>query len=431
MNRNGRVVLAVAIALLLGALAFREGKLAWLALPFLSFLGVGLALAPTSGEIRLVAKRSCREIGKEVAASIEVVAAVRNDGARTVRVLIVDHLLSGATLVEGALSLSETLRPREEAELRYVFEAARGRFEWQKLSVKVTDPFCLFEIDARMEAAAKLIVRPSFRKSQSLPLRLQKTLSSPGSIPIRLGGSGTDFWGIREYRQGDPLKRLYWRLNARNPLRRYTKEFIQERTAEIILVLDGRQRMDVSAGGASLFEREVAAVAGLAGTLIRQGHRVGLFIMGPEPRNVFPDYGRIQLRRILDCLAEAKPQSEKTRESLRLLPTLRYARSAFMMIVSPLDGDDIVVFQRLRALGYQAILISPDTLRFAGSIIGGDPANARAIAACRVERAIALNRIRNLAFPVIDWRVDRELAPLLKETLAHLAPAHRSIGWKL
>jgi uncharacterized protein (DUF58 family) len=430
MNKSSRTIVIAVAGLILGALILRSGDLAWLALIFLSYLGLGLFLAPTREDVYLRAERSCQETERLEHTSIEVCSRVQNIGAKTIHVLLVDPPMENVKVTEGELRLRTTLHPREDAELRYVFQTFRGYFEWKHIIVKVSDPFGLFEVEARPAAEAKTLVQPSYRKWQSMPLRLQKTLPSPGSIPIRQGGGGTDFWGIREYQPGDPLKRLYWRLSARNPLRRYTKEFIQERTAEVILVLDGRQRMDFSAGGESLFEKEVATVAALAGMLIRQGQRVGLFVMGTRPLNVFPDYGRIQLRRILNCLAGADPQSEKAQDSLRFLPTLRYARSAFMVVVSPFDEDDIGAFQRLRALGYQAVLISPDTLHFARSIIAGDRLSSLARGACRLERKIGLNRIASLGFPVIDWRTERELQPLLKAALAHLAPAQRSAGWK-
>jgi len=49
-----------------------------------------------------------------------------------------------------------------------------------------------------------------------------------GSIPARLGGSGTDFFGVREYHPGDSLRSLDWRLTARHPRQFFTKEFEQE-----------------------------------------------------------------------------------------------------------------------------------------------------------------------------------------------------------
>jgi uncharacterized protein (DUF58 family) len=426
ISKRARALGLIVILLLLAALLFRNAGLAWLALPFLSYLGFALSLAPVREGISLKALRSCEETRGERGSTVEVSIALKNEGRGKIRVTVLEPLMPGMQVDEGALALGATLRPGEEAQLKYRFEARRGRFAWDAVRARISDPFGLFEIEANLKAPSELIVQPHYRKMPSIPLRLQKTLSSPGSIPMRSGGSGTDFWGIREFRQGDPLKRIYWRLNGRNPLRRYTKDFIQERTAEIVLVLDGRQRMELQVGEESLFELEVEALAALAAMLIRQGQRVGLFIIGTKGRSVIPDYGRVQLRRMLNCLAEVRPEREGAGNSLHYLPVLRYSRSAFMIVMSPFAEGDEAVFQRLRALGYEAILISPNTLDFAGQTIAGDAMTAQAQRACRIVRLLGLGRIASLSFPVIDWRIGEDLAGLLERALTARSIATRT-----
>jgi uncharacterized protein (DUF58 family) len=433
MTSRARTLGLIVIALLAGAVAFRSGTLAWIALPFMAYLGAGLVLAPAEGSVRLAASRRCATEPRAGAVAIEVTAAVRNKGSRPIGVRVCDPPMPGARLAEGRLEEIAALPPGEEAELRYVLEAARGRFRWEDVLVHVGDPLGLFESGARLPAPAGAKVHPRFRRMRSIPLRLRETLPSLGSIPMRRGGEGTDFWGIREFRQGDPLKRLYWRLFARDPMKRYAKEFILERTAEVVLVLDGRRRMElVSAGGSSLFEREVEAAASLAAMLLRQAQRVGLCVIGARPREVQPDYGRIQLRRILDCLAEAVPESELSRDSLHFLPALRYSRSAFMIFISPLARDDESAFRRLRRLGYKAVLVCPDTLHFAEALIRGEggsvPQAALRVAglaarAGAIERRIYLDAIARLSFPVVEWKVERDLAPLLDGALSRAARA--------
>jgi uncharacterized protein (DUF58 family) len=432
MTSRAKVLGLLIIALIAGALAFRSGALAWIALPFLAYLGTGLVLAPVEGGARLAASRLCVEEPGTEAVAIAMTAALRNKGGRTIGVRVSDRPMPGARLVAGSLEATATLPPGEEVELRYVLEAARGKFRWEHLRVSVGDPLGLFEVEARVPAAAQAKVHPRFRRMRSIHLRLRETLTSLGSIPIRQGGDGTDFWGIREFRQGDPLKRLYWRLFARDPMKRFAKDFIQERTAEVVIVLDGRRRMELAAGGGSLFEREVEAAASLAAMLIRQSQRVGLFVIGPRPREVQPDYGRGQLRRILDCLAEASPESEGERDSLHFLPALRYSRNAFMIFISPLARDDEPIFRRLRQLGYRAVLVSPDTLDFADELFASEefassvtPRRIAGLAmrAGRIERRIYLESIARLSFPVVEWKVERDLAPLLDEALYRAARA--------
>jgi uncharacterized protein (DUF58 family) len=408
----------IVVGLLLGAVAFREGDLAWMALPFLAYICVGVAQAPAPERLRLRALRSCRETKKDGLVSVEVVVKVLNEGDASLRLSLVDPRQKGMRIAEGSLSSRTCIRPGEEAELRYAFESSRGCFSWEDIVAVAADPFDLAPTETRIEAAARVIVQPRFGKMRPFPLRPPKTLSSPGSVPTRLGGSGTDFWGIREYQQGDPLKRLDWRMTARNPHRLYTKEYIQEKTAEIVLVLDSRAENDFVLGEESLFEREIEAVAALAEMLLRQGQRVGLIVSGRGSQAIFPDYGRIQLQRILNRLAKAGTEGEGSRNGLRDLPVQRYSRSALLVILSPLETDDESAFRRLRALGYQGMVICPDSYHFMRTIIARDRSTILALRACRIERRLRLNAIANLSFPVIDWRIDRPLAPLLRAALA-------------
>jgi uncharacterized protein (DUF58 family) len=434
MTSRARTLGLIVAALLAGALALRAGALAWLALPFMAYLWAGLALAPVDGGTRLSASRRCvGEPGPE-ATRIEVAAELRNKGPRAIGVRLADPPVAGAALAEGSLEAAATLRPGEALELRYVLEAARGRFRWEELRARVGDPLGLFETEVRLPAPAEAKARPRFRRMRPFQLRLRQTLPSIGSVPVRQGGDGTDFWGIREFRRGDPLRRLYWRLFARYPNRPFAKDFVLERTAEIIIVLDGRLRMELVADGGSLFEREVEAAASLAAMLIRQAQRVGLRVIGARPREVQPDYGRVQLRRILDCLAEAAPEPEggSAGYAMLFLRSLRYSRNAFFVFISPLDRDDELAFRRLRRLGYAGVLVSPDVFDFAKGFFSGEgrgfQADARRIAglaarAGGIERRIRLETVARLSFPVIDWKVGSDLGPLLDGALSRAAGA--------
>jgi uncharacterized protein (DUF58 family) len=420
IDSRARTLGLLAIGLLLAALASRVAALAWLALPFIAYLGAGLLKAPVLEDLSLRAKRDCLRLEVEGESRIKVLVAVRNEGAKTLHVTLSDSPPLGLSVASGSPFLRTSLRPGEEAELSYELGARRGSYSWKELRVRASDPLGLVALEIRLSAEARVRMHPRLRKMPSLLPRLRKTLSSPGSIPIGLGGSGTDFWGIREYRQGDPLKRLYWRLNARNPLKRYTKEFVQERTAEIVLVLDARRQSELEVGGESLFEREVEAVAALARMFLRQGQRVGLCVHGQRIRNLVPDYGKVQLLRILDCLADAEPDGEGILGSFGYLPALRYSRTAFLILMTPFSGGDESLFQRFRALGYRAILVSPDTLDFASSLIPKDEAHEAALRACRIERKIALDKVARLSYPVVDWKLGEDLVPLLKSAFRRL-----------
>jgi hypothetical protein len=89
------------------------------------------------------------------------------------------------------------------------------------------------------------------------------------------------------------------------------------------------------------------------------------------------------------------------------------------MILSPLAPSDWQLFPRLRAYGYQVLLISPDPIGFAQPLLRTDPATRLAIRLTQVERALEFSQIAELWIPVIDWQVSRPLDPLIRTALSH------------
>jgi uncharacterized protein (DUF58 family) len=90
---------------------------------------------------------------------------------------------------------------------------------------------------------------------------------------------------------------------------------------------------------------------------------------------------------------------------------------ALMIVISSLASTDRTLFQRLRAYGYQPLLISPDPIHFALPTLSQDATNQMAIRAAFIERRLRLNDIAQLRIPVIDWQVDQPLFPLVRNAL--------------
>ena len=424
MTRKALIIALLSFCLLLAALIARNRNLALMALPFLTYLGASILGAPSPEAIRLKATRSLNVISSGSTTAIEVGITVRNEGAETVPLRLSDQAQPGMKFTRGDFHRWVVLAAGEEAEFRYTFQAERGGFGWQTLRATASDPLGLFECELELPASAELQLRPNMRKFRPIPLRPNSTLHLPGSIPARLGGSGTDFWGVREYHAGDNLRRLDWRLSARHPRQFFTKEFEQEEIADIGLILDARRRLDVRVGEDSLFERTLSATASLAEVLLHQGHRVSLLIFGDRLATVFPGYGKVQLNRILRKLAEVSLGPSNADLSLEFLPLRMYSSRALIVILSPLTPGDWPIFPRLRAHGNQGLLICPDPFDFARESFAQDPASRLGVRAARVERRLQLRKIARLHFRVIDWQVDQPLSPLLRDAFSE---ARRSV----
>ena len=405
--------------LLCAAILTRNGDLIWMTLPFLTYLGQGLLRSPTTAQIRLRATRSAtKKNSRDESTPIEVSVTIRNDGDELVHLRLVDAVQAGMKITMGQTEQSVVVRAGEEALIQYAFQSERGSFAWKRIGVIVSDPIGLIETPLDLPAEAEIRVQPQRLKFRPFPLHPQNTLHSAGSIPARLAGNGTNFWGVREYHPGDPLRRLDWRLTARHPGQFFTKEFEQEEIADIGLILDARQKTDLRLGDDSLFEHSARAAASLAEVFLRQGNRVSLLIYRRHMINVFPGYGKVQLNRILRALAQATTEEESSFNSLQFLPLRMFSSHSLIVIISPLAADDWRLFPRLRAYGYQVLVISPDALDYARPLLPTDRITQFASRLTRIERQSEIDKITQLWIPVIDWQIDQPLAPLVRNALA-------------
>ncbi len=424
MNSRALALILITFGLLMAALLVHQGAIAWMALPFLAYLGVGVVQAPTKSKIRLRAARSVEMHRGPGITSVAVTVTVENQGAAIDQLSLSEPLQPGVRLVEGRPRQGAAPLPGEETRLNYTFQTERGTFTWKVIRAVASDPLGLIETEIMLPAEAKIEVTPELRRYRPFPLQAQRTLASTGSIPARRGGSGTNFWGVREYHPGDPLRRLDWRLTARHPRQFFTKEFEQEAIAEVGLIVDARGKTNLRRGEECLFDHLARASASLAEVFLRQGNRVSMLVWGEPLITVFPGYGKVQLNRILRALANSSPASEGSLDDLHFVPVQMFPSHSLILVLSPLASNDGQLFPRLRAYGYQVLLICPDPFDFAQITMSGDQPARLATRLARLERQVELAKVARLWIPVIDWQVSQPLSPLVRQALSR---AHRQL----
>ena len=101
----------------------------------------------------------------------------------------------------------------------------------------------------RARVSGRLAVLPDYVELGSLPLvdsflHPQRTLQEVSSK-----GAGADFYGVREYRAGDPLRHVHWRTTARRG-ELVVREFEREMGAPLVVLVDNRA--DVEGAGEAL-----------------------------------------------------------------------------------------------------------------------------------------------------------------------------------
>lgn len=416
----------LAYVLLLLGLATMNGPLLTLAVPLVVFLVAALAYGP--GALELTATRSLSDDRVAKGKPVTVRLSVTNAGARLERVQIEDMIPPQLEVIEGDASLLTSLAPGETATLTYQVRGGRGDVKLGTVRIRASDALGLFSREVVLQTPRRLMILPDVMKLRRVAIRPRRTRAYAGPVPARQGGSGVEFFGVREYQVGDPLRWINWRVSARHRPALFTNEFEQERITDVGLILDARRRTDRPGEEMSLFEHAVRAAASLAAAFLDDGNRVGLLVYGGFLDWTFPGYGRIQRERMLRALAGAETGESRVFESFDFIPTRYFPAKSQLVLVSPLCEDDVRPLVQLRARGYQLMVVSPDPVAFEGQKLGADPAVPLAIRIARLERGLLLRRLQRAGIRTVDWQVDTPFDLALHTSLSRQPHWFRAIG---
>ncbi len=111
------------------------------------------------------------------------------------------------------LSAASGLVPRSGWVVRpTVGPLRRGPVQAMSWVLEASDPLGLFTFDVHWKDREMALVLPRFTSLTSRP----QVRELEASIAAPRAGSGTEMFGVREYRPGDPLRRIHWRSSARH-----------------------------------------------------------------------------------------------------------------------------------------------------------------------------------------------------------------------
>ena len=282
----------LAYSLLLSGVATVHGGFITLALPLVAYLLIGYMQTPE--EIKLEATRHLSLERVSPNQDVDVTVTVTNRGSGLEEVLLTDIVPAGLTVRSGFCRHLLRLSKGESYTFAYTVTGPRGGYGYGVLEAQVNDHLAVSRSKVRAEAKGHLFVLPPLMRVRNISIRPRRTRVYAGSIPARAGGSGTEFFGVREYQPGDSPHSINWRASARYTDTLYANEYQQDRVADVGIVLDGRSLTNEFAHGHSLFEYSVQAAASIADALLSQGNRVGLLLYAGFLGWTLPGYGKIQ-----------------------------------------------------------------------------------------------------------------------------------------
>jgi uncharacterized protein (DUF58 family) len=397
---------ALVYGLLLAGLITLRGEMVALAIPFVLVLLYSLWNTPELPNLRV--ERKFSNDRAVPGSDVTVTLTIENLGRNIDELLFEDRISSNLSVRLGSPRHLLRLSQGGLHTVTYTIAGPRGAYSFDSVRLESTDFLGLIRRTRTIPVPGQLLVFPRLRRLRSISIRPHRTRVYAGAIPARAGGTGTEFFGVREYMPGDPPRVINWRASARHIDALYSNEFQQERVADVGIVLDARERANLFHGTHSIFEHSILAAAALSDAFLAQGNRVGLLIYGSYLGWTLPDYGKIQRERIMQSLARARVGVSSVFAGLEHLSARMFPPESQIVLVSSLVNDDLNVMIQLRARGYQVMVISPDPIKFEHGLLPSTVGADLAVRVVRMERDLLIRRLERAGIQVIEWDLSRQ-----------------------
>lgn len=257
------------------------------------------------------------------------------------------------------------LRRGSHTNLRYRTRAhVRGRHRLGPLALRLKDPFDLSVRLAQVPGTAELLVLP-----RVVPLGTERPHSTgvgaEGSVPHMVALHGEDDVSIREYRDGDDLRRIHWPSTAKTGSLMVRQEDRPARRRAVVL-LDARASVHRGTGMTGSLEWAVTAAASVVAHL--SSERFAVHLVTPAAAEAAAGTDSLTLDQALDALAVVTATGDESLpEAFHAARPLTSSGGLVMAVVGGMDEDEARSLAAMRQPGATGIAMVLDTPTFAPS----------------------------------------------------------------
>ena len=206
----------------------------------------------------------------------------------------VEDLLNGSPIDKKCYFLKIPAGRTQRTSYRHTFHR-RGRYTFTGFRLATRFPFALFRKSRDVAESGEAIVFPEV-KPVTVPAPIARQQGE--TLAAQLGRRG-EFFGLREYRDGDDRHDIHWRSTARTG-RLLVREYEQESHRRATILCDNSLPEHASNDAKRALEEAIILAASLAQAYLRKAYSVRLIARGV---GVPFAPGEAQLLRILRTLA--------------------------------------------------------------------------------------------------------------------------------
>lgn len=224
--------------------------------------------------------------------------------------ILADELPCAEPFLKRKLVLVSSLASHSYLNLKYrCLCPRRGKYRVGPFSLYLFDPWGIFFIKKTYYIYSELYVYPRIFNIRRFPPLIKGNVPWFGIDTSRVSGDEHDFFGVREYRLGDPIKRIHWLSTARkNSL--IVKEFQQRAFFSASIIFGLQKDKNFGEGKQTVAEYTVRIAASIASYLIQRGVSLGLIAHAGEIIRLPSNKGPEHLDDIFRALATSRPESK-------------------------------------------------------------------------------------------------------------------------
>jgi len=231
----------------------------------------------------------------------------------------------------------------------------RGEYQAGPFVVYFFDPLNLFFFKRTFPVYSKVVVYPQIFKIERFPALTRSVLPWFGIETARSSGDDDEFYGVREYKEGESVKKIHWISSARkNKL--IVKQFQLQSFFGTTIIFNLEKAKNIGEGKESVAEYIIKIAASVAHYLTEKGVSIELLAHIGEIVHLPFNKGQDHLEDILKVLAVAQPESrislsEAFEEFARYIPN----DSSLVAVMSDQDYKDLPRMLSLYSRGISVI----------------------------------------------------------------------------
>jgi uncharacterized protein (DUF58 family) len=373
MTTRGRAFIAAGVTALVCAVVLGQDDLLRVG-ALLAALPVVTAFFVGRSKYRLGLVRSVSPSQVTAGKEARVQLDLTNDGKMPTGLLLLEDQVPYVLGTRPRFVVDRMATGRKRTVGYVVRSDVRGKYSVGPLSVRVSDPFGLVELNRTFSSTTSLTVVPRVVALPPIPLSGAWTGSGDNRPRAFASGSAEDVT-VREYRQGDDLRRVHWRSSARvgDLMVRREEQPWQSRAT---LFLDNRNLAHRGRGAASSLEHAVSMAASVAVHLVQRGFTVRLVTAsGEEQGGSWHERGHERggnagdIAPLLESLAVVA-QSERPDLDTRWLQDPGHS-GLLVAVVGGVGDHDKAAFSRMRHTAATAMAVALDVDAWGGFGPGG------------------------------------------------------------